>query len=160
MHRLGVSGGRDLPEAETVWIPLWLALHEHRALVLTYGDNPSGADRFVHEWFDLPEQTFNRRRRNYEPSMEFLVIRDRCEADWTRGKIAGNIRNQVMIDRGLDLLYAFPTPKSKGTLDCMARAWVRGVPVRIYHHLEINQWRMLEDCEGERLARQRLGWGR
>lgn len=161
MHRLLVTGARDLPEAEIVWIPLWLALHQHQSIIIGHGQNPKGTDLYVHEWFELPEQPFNRGTRCYEPKVEYLAIEDPEPAQWgDYGKAAGNIRNQVMVDKPVDEVYAFPTPASKGTWDCVARAWVRGIPVWIYDHLQILQRRLLDPDEGEYLARRRLGWGR
>jgi hypothetical protein len=160
VHRILITGGRDLPEAETVYIPLWLALHEHEAIIVTYGDCPTGADAYAHEWLELPEQCFNRRKRRYENRIEYLALPDRYHADWNVGKIGGHQRNQRMVNTRPDVVYAFPTPKSSGTWDCVARAWVADIPVRIYHHLALLQYRDLKDDEGRLLARRRLGWGR
>lgn len=54
-------------------------------------------------------------------------------ADWlARGKAAGPIRNQRMLDEGKpDLVLAFWDGKSTGTLDMIKRATQAGVPVRI-----------------------------
>jgi hypothetical protein len=51
------------------------------------------------------------------------------KADWdTRGKAAGPIRNQQMLDEGKpDLVVAFPTAKSRGTWDMIKRAERVGV---------------------------------
>lgn len=160
MYHLVVTGGRDLPEPEIVWIPLWTLLHQKQAIIVTHGANPQGADRYAHQWFELPGQSFNRERLRAEPNPGYLAIEDPVPADWTQGKIGGNIRNQTMIDKDPDAVFAFPTPKARGTLDCMARAWVRGIPVWIWHYLVPGHHRLLEDREGERLARRRLGWGR
>jgi hypothetical protein len=160
MFRVVVTAARDLPEPEIVWVPLWCLLHQQRAIIVTHGANPSGGDLYVHQWFELPEQTFNRDRRRHEDDVDYLAIEDPHPADWSRGKVGGNIRNQEMINTGPDEVYAVPTPSSSGTLDCMARAWVRGVPVRVWHYLELGHSWLLSDDEGEHLARKRLGWGR
>lgn len=165
MYRILVTGGRDLPEPEIVWIPLWLALHQHRDLIVTHGDAPHGADSYAHQWFEMPDQPFNRSPRRYERYEEYLAIEQRRPADWkdrSLGKHAGNVRNQQMVDMNPmhDVVYAFPTPKSSGTLDCMARAWVRGITVVIWDHLTPCVSRVLKEDEGEQLARRRLHWGR
>jgi len=50
-------------------------------------------------------------------------------ADWgTHGKAAGPIRNQQMLDTGIDLVVAFPG--GNGTADMIRRAIKAGVPVR------------------------------
>lgn len=49
-------------------------------------------------------------------------------ADWeTHGKSAGPIRNQRMLDTGIDLVIAFPG--GRGTEDMKTRARAAGVPV-------------------------------
>lgn len=49
-------------------------------------------------------------------------------ADWDRhGKAAGPIRNQEMVDSGLDLCIAFPG--GRGTADMIRRCEAAGVPV-------------------------------
>lgn len=42
---------------------------------------------------------------------------------------AGPIRNQRMVDTGVDVCVAFPAPDSRGTYDCMRRAKKALVPV-------------------------------
>jgi hypothetical protein len=50
-------------------------------------------------------------------------------ADWNRhGKSAGPIRNQAMLDTGIDLVLAFPG--GRGTADMVGRAKRAGVCVR------------------------------
>ena len=61
---------------------------------------------------------------------------ERYPANWERyGKRAGHLRNQQMLDTGLDLVLAFHTnlAASQGTADMVARAKKAGVPVRIYN---------------------------
>lgn len=56
-------------------------------------------------------------------------------ADWKRyGKGAGPIRNQQMLDTGIDLVLAFHNDieNSSGTADMVARATSFGIPVEIY----------------------------
>jgi len=162
MHRLLVTGGRDLADAEVVWTPLWMAIHKQEQMILVHGACESGADLYAHEWIELPGQQWNRRPLTAQEKMHRvarLVVEERHPADWTRlGKAAGPIRNQEMVDAGADMVYAFPTPASRGTLDCMARAWVRGIPIFVWHHLDLGRHRQLTEAEGEKLARHRLHW--
>lgn len=54
-------------------------------------------------------------------------------ANWIEyGKSAGPRRNQQMIDTHPDILFAFVTPGSIGTWDCIRRAVTAGIPVHIY----------------------------
>ena len=160
MFRVVITGARDLPEPEIVWLPLWSLLHRHRAIIVCHGDAESGADLFAHQWFELPGQAFNRQRLPNEPPVEYLAIEDRHPPDWTKGDYALKIRNQDMINENPNAVFSFPTPSSQGTLDCVARAWVRGIPVYVWHYLNLGQWRLMTDDEGERLARRKLAWGK
>jgi hypothetical protein len=52
-------------------------------------------------------------------------------ADWDRyGNAAGHVRNQEMVDTGIDKALAFPLDKSPGTRGCMRIAKRAGVPVK------------------------------
>lgn len=161
MHRLLITGSRDLPDAEIVWLPLFMAIHKHEQMIVVHGDAP-GADTFAHEWVELPGQQWNRRPLTAHEKMhrvERLVIEERHPADWTRlGKAAGPVRNQEMVDEGADAVFAFPMPHSKGTLDCMARAWVKGIPVYVWRHNLLGACDYLTETQGEQLARHALHW--
>lgn len=106
--RIGVTGGRDFADFN-------LVVHALRQMppdaVLVHGA-ARGADRLCAEWWgDIQE-----RRVEAHP------------ADWQRhGKAAGVLRNQEMLDSGLDLLVAFPG--GRGTADMVRRAKAAGVPV-------------------------------
>lgn len=79
-------------------------------LVLVTGDAP-GADRMASDW-----GVVNWVKQEFYP------------ADWpTHGKAAGPIRNQQMLDTGIDLVVAFPG--GRGTADMIARATKARVPV-------------------------------
>jgi hypothetical protein len=69
-------------------------------------------------------------------AMATLDSRVRSEthpADWARyGRAAGHIRNQEMIDTGIDRTLAFPLGRSPGTRGCMRLAKKAGVPVKQY----------------------------
>jgi hypothetical protein len=61
----------------------------------------------------------------------FGLAQEVFPADWKRhGKGAGPLRNQAMVDAGADIVYAFPLPSSRGTLDLIRRAEAAGIPVR------------------------------
>lgn len=55
-------------------------------------------------------------------------------ANWIKhgGGRAGGIRNQRMLDTGVDLVLAFPLPGSRGTWDCVRRAERMGIEVRVW----------------------------
>lgn len=53
-------------------------------------------------------------------------------AEWTKyGRAAGSLRNQAMVNAGADICLAFPLPSSIGTRDCIRRAEIAGIPVRV-----------------------------
>lgn len=160
MFRLLVTGGRDLPEAEIVWMPLWMLLHRKRAIIVVDGECPTGADRYAHEWIELPGQPWNRTRRRYESKVEHLALEEPHPANWSLGKVAGPLRNQEMVNAGADACFAFPTPNSRGTYDCMARAWAKGIPVWTWHHTDLGRHQKLTEEQGEHLARKYLRYGK
>lgn len=113
-RRVIVCGTRDglLDDAESL---LLRRLHELRPCIVIEG-GARGTDRLARhlaERLGLPVETF--------------------PADWkTRGKAAGPIRNQEMLDAGVDIVLAFPGPKSRGTWDMVRRAEKRGVIVEVH----------------------------
>lgn len=116
-----------------------------RFLVVRHGDCPTGADHLA----SLIVYSFHQQGI-------WQVIEDPMPADWNRActsechhkpryrngrpycPVAGNIRNQAMIDKGgIDEVHAFPLPSGTGTQDCIKRAKAAGLHV-VEHsqHLE------------------------
>lgn len=57
----------------------------------------------------------------------------RCAAPLPRTcKGAGRRRNQLMLDRGVDVAHAFPLPSSIGTVDMVQRLEAAGVPTTVH----------------------------
>lgn len=85
-----------------------------------HGDCPTGADRFAKLWCR-------------EREVNEIAIK----ADWNkyddkeRSNPAGILRNQTLIERGFDLLVAFPTD-GPGTKDMIQRAKRNGIPYRVF----------------------------
>lgn len=105
--RVGVTGGRDYADRRTVARVLEALRPD---VVLVHGA-ATGADSLCAEWWSSDG-------RVTEPH----------PADWTKyGRAAGAIRNQVMVDSGLDVLIAFPG--GRGTADMVRRASRAGVKV-------------------------------
>lgn len=107
--RVLVTGGRDFVDRDAVVAAL-------RALpadaVLVHG-SARGADALAAHWWGIVQG------RSVEA----------YPAEWDRhGKAAGVIRNQQMLDTGIDLLVAFPG--GRGTADMVRRARTAGVPVQ------------------------------
>lgn len=107
ISRFAVTGGRDYDDGQVVGrvlrqLPL--------SATLVHGDAP-GADRLAAcTWRRLGGQAEAHRAR------------------WsTEGRAAGVLRNQRMLDSGLDLLVAFPG--GRGTADMTERCRVAGVPI-------------------------------
>jgi hypothetical protein len=88
-----------------------------------------------------------------------MVLEEQHPPDHSKGSYANNIRNQDMVTEGANACFGFPTPESTGTLDCMARAWVKGIDTYVFHHLEPGRFHKLTEDEGEHLARRMLKWG-
>ena len=85
-----------------------------------------GADAIAKEWAES-------RKLQYPHIIEHRYPIEKWE--WTKyGKGAGPKRNQRMLDAHLDLdmVLAFPDPKSRGTYDMTERAAVVGIPTKIF----------------------------
>lgn len=54
------------------------------------------------------------------------------EADWSKGRSAGPIRNHVMAALGADLCLAFPGADSPGTKSMIREAERAGIPTRVF----------------------------
>lgn len=53
------------------------------------------------------------------------------QADWSKGKSAGPIRNRRMLDMKPDKVLAFCKNHSRGTMDCVKAAMERKIPVEL-----------------------------
>ena len=61
-----------------------------------------------------------------------LVV-ERHEAEWDElGKKAGVVRNQIMVDSGVDACLAFPIGDSPGTKHCITAAKRAGIPTQVH----------------------------
>lgn len=121
--RVLVCGGRDYNDYDTVRKVLYdfcdeyrLAENEYKmpqGLTVIHG-GARGADRCADQWAVV----------NWVPIEEY-------KADWdTHGRSAGPVRNQQMLDTGVDHVIAFPG--GKGTAHMVKIAKKAGVP--IYEH--------------------------
>lgn len=118
--RVIVCGSRDWTNRlafDVVLYGLW-GSRATRDLTLIHGACPTGADALVDEWAGTK------------------VPVERFPAEWEkRGRIAGPLRNQQMLDEGKpDLVVAFvnkPLDESRGTADMVRRARKAGVPVYV-----------------------------
>lgn len=110
LKRYLVCGGRDFNDWQYMQSKLEQLLKIEWMFVLVHGDC-RGADRLAAGWAKWKE-----------------LIVEAYPADWnTYGKAAGGIRNQEMLDSGLDGVIAFPG--DVGTADMVRIAIKAGVPV-------------------------------
>lgn len=133
-------------------------VERHTALMVVHGACPTGADFYAQRWVDAPMQDWNLRRSDTIR----LAIAERNQPDWRLGLQGGPQRNQRMVDKGADACFAWPDSgrKRSGTLDCVARAWVKGIPVWIFSDRTPLLFERLSEERGECLARRILKWGK
>lgn len=113
--RVLIFGGRDFvgDERATRWLDYILADWGDGELTVITG-MARGADTFGKEW-----------------GIEHHHTIDRYPADWNKhGKAAGHIRNQQMLDSGVELAIQFPG--GRGTADMRRRLDKAGVKVFEY----------------------------
>jgi hypothetical protein len=108
VRRIGVTGGREFEGAASVCHAFTTYVHLDDLIV---EGGARGADAICRA----------------EAQLRGVKV-ETHSADWKRhGKAAGFIRNQEMVDSGLDLLIAFPG--GKGTADMVRRAENAGITV-------------------------------
>lgn len=135
-HRVIVTGSRKWADDSLVYADLEYQLtYAHSVgaiLVVRHGANPRGADAAAARWCAWAKPRG--------------VVEDPVPADWTRDcttlcthkprvrkdgttfcPAAGNLRNQIMVDKGAELCLAYPLDGT-GTQDCMKRADAAGIP--------------------------------
>lgn len=110
LKRFLVCGGRDYADWQFMRKKLKVLLEEDWMFILVHGDC-RGADRLAAGWAKACE-----------------LIVEAYPADWAKyGRAAGAIRNQEMLDSGIDGVIAFPG--GKGTANMIKIAIQAGVPV-------------------------------
>lgn len=110
--RVAVTGGRHYADRAAVWAALDAVERKHPGFMLVHGDCPTGADAHAAAWAEATQH----------PVEAF-------PAAWERlgRRRAGPIRNQAMVDSGLDGCVAFPGGTGTSHMvGCCRRA---GVPV-------------------------------
>lgn len=116
IYRILVTGSRNYPDDGTV--ESWLTSAVEHALtmgkqpVIVHGACPTGAD-MIADHFAVANR----------------IAVERHPADWSRGRIAGPLRNQQMVDRGASICIAFPFGESRGTRGCARFAEQVGIKV-------------------------------
>jgi hypothetical protein len=113
--------------------PIWLALMELSAdldhavldggVYVVHGDGPGsdgapGCDQLVDA---LVRERYDGFKLDPHPAEKF-----------GRWPGCGPLRNSHMVALGAHVCLAFPCRKSKGTVDCMTKAWKAGIPTRIW----------------------------
>lgn len=113
--RLLVTGSRNwsnVAKLEAVldgWKAAWGS-----ALVIVHGHCDRGADALADYW-----------------AWKAGVPVERFPADWTKGRKAGPLRNQEMVDSGPNWALAFVGGASVGTWDTIRRCQTADIPVHI-----------------------------
>jgi hypothetical protein len=118
-YRILVTGSREWADHQLIHNVLSACRAGVSEMVIVHGVCPHGADAVAQAWCE----------RHGVPSELY-------PADWARlGKAAGHARNQVMIDKGADVCYAFywEGAVNSGTADCVARAEAAGISVRKFY---------------------------
>lgn len=123
-YRILVTGARDWPDEYAGFVYrkiepyVRLARAVKRDVIIVHGDNPEGIDALAD---------------TYAMTQGEGVLPERHPADWMgHGVSAGPRRNTEMVDLGANVCLAFPTPQSRGTIDCLTKAAKAGIPVHVW----------------------------
>ena len=118
--RVLVSGSRHWHDWVVVHRELYRILEETdpRDLTIVHGACPTGADLHADKWAS---------------GMSFMGVKTEIyPAAWEQyGRAAGPIRNQRMVDTGLDRALVFIRDESKGASGAAKKAIAAGVPTSI-----------------------------
>ena len=112
MFNVGVTGGRDFKDEAHVWQVLDNIYHSNANVNIIVGD-ARGVDSFAAKWA---------KKKNvpcfiYYPNWDL------------HGRSAGPIRNQHMLDHGLDLLLSFKGGRGTAHMTKITKA--KGIEVRM-----------------------------
>lgn len=125
--RVLVTGDREWDDPVAISMALngllKAALNDWDVLIVISG-NARGADRMAEAWYGGNEDG--------EHAIHEAVFHEIYPADWKKnGRAAGPIRNQQMLDTGVDICIAFHNTlsMSKGTQDMVKRCVKADVPV-------------------------------
>ena len=116
-RRVLITGSRNWSDeraiVEALIIEMKKAHLDGGKLVVVHGDCPTGADKIAQDICD-----------------KVGIATERHPANWKKHGLAGGpVRNQEMVDSGVDICYAFSKGGSRGTKDCKTRASAAGVEV-------------------------------
>ena len=112
MFNVGVTGGRDYKDEAHVWQVLDNIYHSNANVNIIVGD-ARGVDSFAAKWA---------KKKNVPCFIYF--------ANWdSHGRSAGMIRNQQMLNHGIDLLLSFPGGRGTAHMTKITKA--KGVEVRM-----------------------------
>jgi hypothetical protein len=107
--RVLITAGRDHPDRAMVWSELDRLAAQHGPLTVVHGAcHLGGGDLYAQEWCDT-----NPGRGTAEPHPA---------ADFGPWPKCGPLRNAHMVRLGADVCLGFPTPKSRGTWNCLRAA--------------------------------------
>ncbi|WP_421874662.1 SLOG family protein [Mycolicibacterium wolinskyi] len=136
MRVILVTGARDWPDDRLVWGALSEQVRDHGPVVLVHGGLPAGVDALAHAWLYLDDPVCDKPCCDPQIQRVMRQLEESYPVDLRADGIGGiAARNQRMVDRGADLCLAFISTASKGSIDCMTRARIAGIPV-IEHQLD------------------------
>lgn len=134
MRRLLVTGSRDWSEDHTIWGVLSGQVRESGPFVMVHGASATGTDALAHEWLYLEDPYCDLPCCDPVIQRQMRQLEEPHPADAEKyGHAAAPTRNQQMVDAGADVCLAFLLPNSRGSIDCMVRARIAGIPVIEYH---------------------------
>jgi hypothetical protein len=111
---VSISGSRKCSDRDIDYIKNILNYYQPIISNIHIGCCPTGVDKLVRDYCDF-----------YKIPYQVFI------ADWSQGLKAGPLRNTKVIE-GTLLLIAFPSPKSKGTINTIKQAENAGIKVFKY----------------------------
>jgi len=115
--RILVTGSRDWDDQTTLYAAFAAIFLDagNRQVSLVSGNCPTGADKMAEDLFE---------------AMGYDI--ERYPADWSMGKRAGYIRNQLMVDTAPDVCVGFVKNGSRGASMTVKLAQDAGIKTYVY----------------------------
>ena len=119
LHKVLITGSRNWTDKhailEVISESASFAFAIKATLLVIHGDCPTGADAIAEAI-----------------CVESGAYSARIAARWSAGKVAGPLRNRIMVALKPDSAHAFMMPESRGTVDCVEALRLAGIEPTIH----------------------------
>lgn len=139
-YRILITGSRRMRDPGPIieaFLRIDLEMEGPASLIVVHGAGPGDSETGAPGCDTLAESLFSKdwpfpREYDFSKLVEDVDRHPPVPSKFGRWPAAGPRRNSHMVSLGADVCLAFPCRQSKGTVDCMTKAWKAGIPTRIW----------------------------